>query len=924
MWRVRGIPRAFRFPWRTNQQISDEVDAELRFHLEMRTEALERDGLTPDGARREARREFGDVAVARRQLTAYGRRSERQTRLRSLVEDFFRDTRYAWRGLRRSPGFACVAIAVLALGIGVNSAAFNLVNLLLVSPVLMDEPERVVSLYSQNLARPNLWRSFSYGEFSDLRAQNRAFEELAAFTMNVVGVGEGDATRRSLVGIVSANYFRAFGVPLALGRDFTAEEEQPATVPVAIVSHSFWMRRGGRADVLGSILRVNGEVVEVVGVAAPGFTGISGILAPEVWLPLGMLERIGTLAQGDPRPSLSNPQSRILMPFGRFAPDATRADVDADLGALAARLGPSYRSPEGELYHYVSAAPPRISIATAPESGGPLVGVAVLLVAMSGVVLVIACLNLANMFLARGAMRRTELAIRQSLGGGRSRLVRQLLTEGLLLTIGGGAVGFVLAYWGTQSLMASLASVVTLGTPLNLAVQPDPWVFVATAAASIVATLLFGLGPSLKATDGSLTASLKDSVGIFGARRRGRMGFLRTPRSVLIVAQISLSLMLLTAGGLFVRGALATRDANPGFALESGGVVELDTSLVGYDEARSRDAYARVLERVRSMPGVENAALASLVPFGDLTRNIGVHLPGAATDDVAVANYYVIGDGYFESLGLPLLRGRDFTPVEGAFAGGAPVAIIDEPLAQQLFGVTDVVGRQLQVRRGPAPMAASTFEIVGIAPGTRHQLYDRGPASHIYLPFGQRFEANMHVHVRAAEPGRGLDGLLARVREEIRAVDPILSVLSVKTLTQHRDGSLFVRVVRVGGEVFAILGALALLLAVIGVYGVMGFMMARRTREIGVRIALGATSGGVVRQMVRGNLTLTALGLGIGLLLALGVARLLRSLLFEVSALDPLVFLGATAVLASAATLAAYLPARRASRIQPTAALRHE
>jgi predicted permease len=408
-----------------------------------------------------------------------------------------------------------------------------------------------------------------------------------------------------------------------------------------------------------------------------------------------------------------------------------------------------------------------------------------------------------------------------------------------------------------------------------------------------------------------------------GRRPVRGLGFLRSPRSVLIVTQIALSLVLLTAGGLFVRGALAAAEVNPGFSLDSQLVVGLYPSLIGYSEQRSREIYTEILQRLRSLPEVGNASLASVVPLGDLTRMQAVQSLGAAANDFVAATYYVVSDDYFESLRLPLLRGRGFTAAEGGSPGGSAVAIIDQPLAQRLFGEADAVGKRISVPSVDPSVAAEVLQIVGVVPGTRHRLFDRGAAPHLYVPFGQHFQANMFVHVRIAEHTDPI-ALLGTIRGEIRAIDSALPVLSLMTLSEQRDRSVFLRIVRVGGDVFATLGILALLLAVVGVYGVKAFAMVRRTHEIGVRMALGATSRDVVRQMVSESLALTIAGIATGLVLAIGTSQLLRSVLFEVSAVDPVVFLSATVVLATAATLAAYLPARRASRIQPTAALRHE
>lgn len=919
MRRVRGMKRMFRFPWRTASQIRDEIDAELEFHLAMQAEELERGGMSPAEAERATRERFGDVEATRRTLRRYGESFERQARWKALVDDFWRDTLYAFRSLRLSPGFTAVAVVVLALGIGMNSAMFNLADLLLVRPVQVAAPDRVVALYARNLERPNSWRGFSYAEYREIREQSRALADVAAFTMDVVGLGERDDTRRAFVAYVSAEYFRTLGVLPARGRAFSAAEERDPGAAVVVLSHAAWLRSGADPDVLGSTVRVNGELHEVIGVAAEGFTGSSALVAPDLWLPMAALERLGHSMQHATARAIDDPENRAWMLFARLVDGVFAAELATDLAALTARVAAAYPSAEAEAHEYVSAPLPRLSVGNAPEPANP-VPLVILLIAMSGAVLLIACLNLANMFLARGAMRRTEIAIRRSLGCGRARLVRQFLTEGVLLALASGALGLLLAYWGTSWLLASLAGLMPLGITLPFAAEMKLWVIVATAGAAVAATLLFSLGPAFRTTRGSLTASLKERPGDAQAGRR--LGRLRMPKGLMIAVQMALSLMLLTAGGLFVRAALAAAQVTPGFELRPGLIAELDPALSGYGEARTREIVTEALARLRGVPQIEAAAIASNVPFGDVTSDLLVRALGAGADTAIAAHDFVIGENYFETIGLPLIRGRAFTLGEASAGGGARIAIVDEPLAQRLFGSIDVIGRQVEVQ-STAGAASLVLEIVGVAPGVRQAVFDRGPSAHLYLPFGQRFESNVFVHVRAA-PGVDPAALVRRVRDEIREVDANLALLELETLLEHRDGSVFVWVVRAGGQVFALMGVLALGLAAVGMYGVRAFVTAGRTREIGVRLALGATRASVIRQLLRESLALTVLGLALGLVLSFGIATVLQGLLFEVSAFDPLVFAAATAVLAAAALVATYLPARRASRIDPLAALRQD
>ena len=930
--RVRGIPRQFRFPWRTRTQIEREVDDELEFHIAMRAEELERGGMSADAARREALRGFGNFDATRRDLARAGQTSERQTRWRTMLEDCWRDVRYGARSLARSPGFTAVAVLVLAVGIGANSAAFSLVNVL-VRPVLIANVDDVVAIYA--VKSESGASSFSYPEYADLRAFNRVFSDLAAYTLRNVGLADEGMTRRVRADFVSANYFRTLGVPLAQGREFTAMEEGPGgDAPVGIVSHSLWVRHGRDPGMLGSVLTINGESVAVVGIAAERFTGHNPV-APELWLPLGLVERFGRAPGESAR--LADRENRGLPTlFGRIATDFSSADVATDLDGLARRLHAQYPPTDGDFQSYVVVTPlPRFSIGNAPDTGEERAFMAILttvLVGLSGIVLLIACINLANMMLARGAGRRTEIAVRQALGGGRLRLVRQLLVEGLLLALAGGAAGLLCAYWAVRGLLASIPTTVGIGAlqPEMLDVRPGLFVLAATLVSCLIATLLFGLAPAWRISGGVAT-TLKESAGGYVATKSRTARALLAPRNLLIVTQVALSLALLTAGGLFLRGTLEAGRATPGFALEPIALAQLDPGLVGYDERRSREVLRQALERARSLPGVASASLASLVPLDSTSVTTWVQTAGAEPSDrPPIAFYYVVADDYFETLALPMLTGRTFTAAEAFSAGGTPVAIVDEPLARQLFGGTDrALGRSIEFPSGQPNTPPRSVQIVGIATGTRHRMTDRAPSPHVYVPFSQtpfdRFAggARMHLHVRAAE-GADAAALLDPLRNELRATDSTLPVLSLQTMIEHRDRGLFMWTVRAGGRIFSMLGALALFLAVVGAYGVKAFLVTRRTREIGVRLALGATPSDVMRQMLRESLGLTIAGLAVGLLLAAAIARLLSSLLYGVSPIDPLVLTASTAVLAAALLLAAYLPTRRATRIDPTPALRHE
>jgi predicted permease len=920
MERLRGFPRRFRFPWRAAAEIRRDVDDELAFHLAAKADALQREGLSGEAAHEEALRQFGDLAATREQLVAEGRRDERQSRLFRVLDDLWRDVRMAARSLRRSPGFTVVAVLVLALGIGVVSGAFHLVNLSMMKPALIEAPERVLSVYSVLPEKDS--RLFSYPEYTELRERIQTFSVLAAHTIGEAGIDEGDVTRRAQAAFVSADYFDALGVPPALGRGFTPAEErgdEPATV---VVSHDFWVRNGADPNLIGSLVRVNGEALVVVGVAARNFTGTMALLGQDIWLPLAAVERIGDSDDTTPE-DLTDPRNRSLFLFGRLADGVAAAEAGAELTALASLSATNFPDPNGDRYSYVAGNLQRTAMSTAPSREEESITPLLLPIAMSSVVLLIACLNLANMFLARGASRRTEMAIRQSLGSGRLRLVRQLLAEGLLLAAAGGVTGLIWTYWVTSWVTASASKIFPLGITLTVDTRPDLRLLLVTAATCVVAALLFGFGPAWRVTGTDVLSGLKESAGNVQFKRR-RARTIVSGRGILMIAQIALSLAMLAAGGLFIRSAIAAAGATPSFDLDSTLLLELDASLAGNDETRVRSLYARVIERVRAVPEVAEASIASLVPFSGITQDRWIQPAGAPRGENRAFGFYtVIGDDYFDALETPMLRGRGFTAAEAESDTGPRVAIVSEPLARRLFPDADALGRQIQIApsAGEVPVA---LEIVGIAPGLPGSDFDPDPRQHLYVPFGQAYTPGMNLLVAVRETVADPARLLDTVRSEIREIDAALPVLSLMTMREYRDKNWTLWFTRLGGQLFTLLGVVALFMAMVGLYGIIAFLMSRRTREIGIRMALGATRGAVLRQIMRESMWLTAVGIVLGLALALGAGQILSSLLYGVSPADPWVLIGASAVLALAAITAAWLPASRALRVQSSVALRHE
>jgi predicted permease len=543
----------------------------------------------------------------------------------------------------------------------------------------------------------------------------------------------------------------------------------------------------------------------------------------------------------------------------------------------------------------------------------------------------IACLNLANMLLARATSRRKEIAIRLALGAGRWSIIRQLLIEGMMLSLLGAALGLVLACWATHVLVASLLPRVSMLLSINFTAMPGWRVLAATAGFCVLATLVFGLGPAFKLTRPDVVSDLKEQG---GEDRQGKSRGILAPRNLVVLAQVALSLALVTTAGLFIRGAVKAASATPGYSLEGGVVAEVDPSLAGYAEAQGRQLYREIIERLSSVPGAESVSLSSCMPFGmfsfgcsvrnsDGSTPAGTNTTGEVPGVGAMLN--IIGTDYFSTMGMPLLRGRKFDRIEVEATGLLQTAIVDEPLARRLWPGQDPLGKRLTIDGKKNGNEVAVLEVVGVVPGLRHSLFDQEPSAHVYVPFGQMYQSQMNINLKLARTGREAEAAFIQdIRRELKAIDPRLPLISLTTLASHRDSGIEMWLVSTGARLFTAFGLLALFLAVVGVYGVKAYLVSRRTREIGIRMALGADIADVLWMVLREGAVLTLVGLGAGLLLASAAGLLVRSMLYQVKALDPLVFCVAPILLAAAIMMACYIPARRAARIQPMSALRSE
>jgi predicted permease len=831
--------------------------------------------------------------------------------------------------LARTPGFTVIAVMVLALGVGANTTIFSIINTILIKPLNLPHPEQIVGIYQHDRDDSAAFNLFSYPDFVDLRSgQDAAFTELFAFGGASMGL-QGDLTERISACLVSANYFPALGVPPAMGRTFLPEEEASGT-PVVVLSDSLWRRLGADPSIVGRKLKLIRGEVTVVGVMPRGFTGAQ-VQCPGMFVPLGLAETL-TANPDQPRPRiLADRAERRFMLMGRLKPGVTLANVSAALSALNQHfLVPDPAHPKARTL--VCTSPARFGFSNEPERiGKSLAPLATFAFGLSALVLFVACLNLANMMLARGAARRKEIAVRLALGAGRRRVLSQLLTEGLLLAVLGGATGLLVSIWMTHLLTALVYS--GAGMPADFPkfdLTPDRRVLLILLLLSGLATLFFALGPAWKLARPDVNSDLKGHAGEdAGNRKRGRLGI----RDLLSVAQMAFALALLVVAALFTRSALNAISANPGFEFGSNFYLSLDSSLTAYPESRVRDLIRGATERLSALPGVESVSLAMNIPFGDSNWGRTVQLGGAPAPTSSAATladgkeleamYNVVGANYFHTLGLPLLRGREFEHREVDSGHPPPVAIISQNLADQLWPGLDPLGRSIQFPSSSPATPPSLMTVVGIAPRVRWGLFEGKRAGEVYVPFGQDFQPNVKLHVRLA-PGVSPTSLMTASREELRRLDPLIPLTEAKTLaTLHRDGPT-VRIMRLGSALFGAFGGLALLLSLLGIYGLKAYAITRRTREIGIRMAVGANRRDVLTMLLRETAGLAGIGLGFGLLLAFALGKLAVGYLYQVPALDPLTFVTLPPLLLVMALLACLVPARRAASLNPMVALRHE
>jgi predicted permease len=866
---------------RDGDAVHREIDEEMRFHLDMRAEEYVRRGMSPEEARREAQKRFGRLTGIKEM--GYDVRGG------GWLETLWQDLRFGTRMLLKQPGFTLIAVLTLTLSIGANTAIFSVVNAVLLRQLPYADPTRLVMIWEDPGSNP---RNFvNPRNFADWQVQNRSFDHVAAINIgNVNLTGDGEP-ERLISASVSATFFSILGVNAAHGRTLLPGEDQPGGASVVVISHSLWQRRfGSDPGLIGQSIELNGDPAIVVGVMPAGFhfPGTAEIWRPLVFTP-GQLES-------------NNRGSHFLSVVARLKPGVTVPQAQAEMEAIYNQLRQQYPSALTNWQPHVAS--------LHEDTVGNVRQALLILLGAVGFVLLIACSNVANLTMARAAARQREIAIRAALGASRARLLRQMLTESLLLALLGGGLGVLLGAW----LVRLLVSLNPGNLPRLEEVRLDGYVLLFTTMLSLASGLIFGLVPALQSSKINLNEALKDAaVKTSAGRRQAKL------RRAFVIAEIALSLVLLVGAGLLIKSFVRLGRAELGF--NPANVLTLRVALPGNRYAappRQTAFYQQVIERVKSLPGAQAASLISDPPVSGsmgLWQN-GFHMEGKPLPPPGQGHFASlrwITPDYFKTLGIQLLRGRVLT--EADVEGQPRIVVIDEAMARQFFPDEDPLGKRIVIYwRDRIPR-----EIVGVVGNVRQTSLAEDAGPHIYIPYSQTPLNYATLLVRTT--GDPLS-LAAAVKREVLAVDRDQPVYAVQTMEQIIDNSVAER--RFQMTLLGLFAGVALMLAAMGIYGVMAYTVTQRTPEIGIRIALGAQGGDVLRLVIGQGMKLASGGILIGLLASLGLTQLMKTLLYGVSATDPLTFASIVVLLTFVAVLACWIPARRATKVDPLVALRHE
>lgn len=868
-------------------RLERELDAELRSHLETAVEMNLRKGMSAEEARREAIRNFGGVEQTKELY--------RERRGLPMIEHTLQDLRFGMRMLRRSPGFSILAILCLTLGIGANAAVFSWVEGILFRPYpAVTHQERLVALGGTTQDGEN--GPISWPDFLDLQRSCRLFDSLFVSKITGTTLSIGDRAERTTGSIVSANYFDAIGVHPILGRGFEPGEDTGRNAhPVTVISYQLWRGRfKGDPQIIGKTQRLNGVVHTIVGVAPEGFYGTFVGWAMQFWVPASMEEIFEAGGY-----KLEDRGARWIESYGRLKPGVTRQQAQEEISAVAKRLEAAYpatnRGRSMQLWPLWQ---------TPFNNARTLLPTLEIMVAVVFFVLLIACANVGNLLLVRSFARRHEMTVRLAIGASRGRLLKQLLTEGVILSAFGAVGGLIVAYWCRHALVLLFPA--RGGVSMHLPGEIDWRVLAVSAGVCLLATLVVGLVPALQSGRIDLAGALKsDSAGVVGSRGRAWV------RSGLVVVQVSLSFVLLVGAGLLLQSLQKIRNSSPGFSTHGVLSTAVDLVSAGYDARRAQNFQDELLERVKALPGVESAVFARMSPlsYGSYSSSPialdGYQLP---PEEQPTVEYNEVGPDYFVTMGIPLVSGREFTRADDEKA--ALVAVVNETMAKRYWRGKDPIGERVQVK-------GRWMRVVGVAKDSKYQSVRETPKPFFYVPWRQNFSVGGGLYVRTPLSPETMASAVAR---EVHALDGNLAPYEMITMQEQVDRSTSPQKVAV--TLVGVLGGLALLLAGIGLYGVMSYAVSQSARELGLRMALGADVSNVWRLVISRGMTLVAGGVLLGAVVALQLTRLMGNMLYRVSPRDPLAFGAAFAVMTIAALAACFFPALRATRTDPARALR--
>ncbi len=875
-----------------------ELDSELHFHVERQIAANISTGMHPAEARRAALSEFGGVEQLKEEC--------RDTRHTNYVHDFVQDLRYGLRMLRKSPGFTAIAILTLAIGIGANTAIFSLFDALL-RPLPVRDPGQL-SILAFRQGNGPLLTQFSIADFRDIRAQSAgAFSDMIGYQLGFDGISLEGKADRALTAYVTGNFFSMLGLKPYLGRLILPSEGQtPGADAVTVLAYTYWKTRfGSDPAIIGKRILIDGHPCTVVGVAPPGFYGLYPAPAMQAYLPIAMA---GFYEPGWPKDFMVNRILQNLYILGRLRSGVSLKNAGAALNVVARRLSAQY--PETNKGMTLSAYSERFSRPD-PSTGGTIVEAAALFLALVALVLLLACANIANLLLVRATIREREMAVRAALGAVRNRLVRQLLTESILLAFIGGIAGMLLGLWGGRAIGS-----IDLHTPVPVYVdfRFDWRVFAYSFGAALLTGVVAGLVPALRASRAHIRGALHESGrSIAGGKNR--------LRSSLVVLQVAGSLMLLVIAGLFARSLAAVQHTNLGFDPHNVIDFTMDPSEIGYNESQGLAFYKSLLERVRALPGVQSAALNSSTPMSNYLDTDYLKVsdyqnpPGQG---LPLVFYSVVSQGFFENMRTPILQGRAFTEADNERS--PYVAIVSEAFAARFWPHQNPIGKRFAKVSG---VTNPLYEVVGVAKDSRFSGLTGTIDAYFYLPLAQNYALGPLevLQVRSAAP---TDAVIRETQDVVRSLAPNLPLFDIRTMAEHLDTLSGFLLFRLGAGLAAALGLLGLILAIVGVYGVISYSVSQRTHEIGIRVALGAQRRQILTMILGQGILIVGVGSILGCAGAFAAARLIANFLVGVSPTDPATYAAVTVILGLIALLACYIPARRAMRVDPMVALRYE